>query len=232
MVHPKADMKILSYNIHRCSQEKIDYVLSRGADIMVLPECACPEQVTLPDGYAMTWQGDDATKWKGLGVIWKRTVRCRVADWYDDSHKYMIPLIIEDKWLLLAAWPTMLPTEKKSYPKILLDCLKAYSEPIKAMPTMITGDFNCYIGQGGVSKQTGTFEQCIAYMRELGLHSEYHERTQEEFGKESCFTYHHQFKEDMPFFLDYTFTNIPLFAYMIGGWERKVSDHNAQIIVI
>ena len=54
----------------------------------------------------------------------------------------------------------------------------------------------------------------------------------EEFGKESCHTYHHQFKEDMPFFLDYTFTNIPLFAYMIGGWERKVSDHNAQIIVI
>ena len=225
-------MKILSYNIHRCSQEKIDYVLSRGADIMVLPECACPEQVTLPDGYAMTWQGDDATKWKGLGVIWRRTVRCRVADWYDDSHKYMIPLIIEDKWLLLAAWPTMLPTEKKSYPQILLDSLKAYSEPIKAMPTMITGDFNCYIGQGGVSKQTGTFEQCIAYMRELGLHSEYHEYTQEELGKESCFTYHHQFKEDMPFFLDYTFTNIPLFAYMIGGWERKVSDHNAQIIVI
>lgn len=225
-------MKILSYNIHRCSQEKIDYVLSRGADIMVLPECACPEQVTLPDGYAMTWQGDDATKWKGLGVIWKRTVRCRDADWYDDSHKYMIPLIIEDKWLLLAAWPTMLPTEKKSYPQILLDCLKAYSHYIKAMPTMITGDFNCYIGQGGVSKQTGTFEQCIAYMRELRLHSEYHERTQEEFGKESCFTYHHQFKEDMPFFLDYTFTNIPLFAYMIGGWEWKVSDHNAQIIVI
>lgn len=225
-------MKILSYNIHRCSQEKIDYVLSRGADIMVLPECACPEQVTLPDGYAMTWQGDDATKWKGLGVIWKRTVRCRVADWYEDSHKYMIPLIIEDKWLLLAAWPTMLPTEKKSYPQILLDCLKAYSHYIKAMPTMITGDFNCYIGQGGVSKQTGTFEQCIACMRELRLHSEYHERTQEEFGKESCFTYHHQFKEDMPFFLDYTFTNIPLFAYMIGGWERKVSDHNAQIIVI
>ena len=199
---------------------------------MVLPECACPEQVTLPDGYAMTCQGDDVTRGKGLGVIWGRTVRCRVADWYDESHKYMIPLIIEDKLLLLAAWPTMLPTEKKSYPQILLDCLKAYSEHIKAMPTMITGYFNCYIGQGRVSKQTGTFEQCIAYMRELGLHSEYHERTHEEFGKESCHTYRHQFKEDKPFFLDYTFTNIPLFAYMIGGWERKVSDHNAQIIVI
>ena len=144
----------------------------------------------------------------------------------------MIPLIVDGKWLLLASWPTIVPGIKKTYPQILLECMKAYSEHIKEMSTMITGDFNCYIGQGGVSKQTGTFDQCIAYMRELGLHSEYHERTQEEFGKESCFTYHHRFKEDMPFFLDYTFTNITLFAYMIGGWERKVSDHNAQIIVI
>ena len=225
-------MKILSYNIHRCNQEKIDSILQRGADIMVLPECAYQEQVTLPDGYAMTWHGDDATKWKGLGVIWRRTVDCRVADWYDASHKYMIPLIVDGKWLLLASWPTIVPGIKKTYPQILLECLKAYSEHIKEMPTMITGDFNCYIGQGGVSKQTGTFEQCIEYMQELGLRSEYHERTHEEFGNETSCTYHHQFKDDMPFFIDFTFTNIPLFAYMIGGWERNMSDHNPQIIVI
>ena len=197
---------------------------------MVLPECACPDQVSLPDGYEMTWAGD--TEFKGLGVIWKSTVKCSVAPWADDEHKYMIPLIVDGKWLLLSAWPTIVPGIKKTYPQILLERLKAYSEHIKEMPTMITGDFNCYIGQGGVSKQTGTFEQCIEYMRELGLRSEYHERTQEEFGKETSCTYHHQFKDDMPFFIDFTFTNIPLFAYMIGGWERNMSDHNPQIIVI
>ena len=223
-------MKILAYNIHRCNQEKIDSILKRGADIMVLPECVCPDQVSLPDGYEMTWAGD--TDFKGLGVIWKSTVKCSVALWADDEHKYMIPLIVDGKWLLLAAWPTIVPGIKKTYPQILLECLKAYSEHIKEMPTMITGDFNCYIGQGGVSKQTGTFEQCIEYMHELGLHSEYHERTHEEIGKESTCTYHHQFKDDMPFFIDFTFTNIPLFAYMVGGWERNLSDHKPQIIVI
>ena len=86
----------------------------------------------------------------------------------------MIPLIVNDKWLLLAAWPTIIPDIKKTYPQILLECLKAYSDHIKEMPTMITGDFNCYIGQGGVSKQTGTFEQCIDYMQGLGLRSDYH----------------------------------------------------------
>ena len=107
-------MKILTYNIHRCNQEKIDSILQRGADIMVLPECAYQEQVTLPDGYAMTWHGDDAAKWKGLGVIWRRSVDCRVAEWYDASHKYMIPLIVDGKWLLLAAWPTIEPGIKKT----------------------------------------------------------------------------------------------------------------------
>ena len=100
------------------------------------------------------------------------------------------------------------------------------------MPTIITGDFNCYIGQSGVSKQTGTFEQCLDYMQGFGLRSEYHKRTREEFGKESSCTYHHQFKDDMPFFIDVTFTNIPLCAYMIGSGERNISDQNPQIIVI
>ena len=223
-------MKILSYNIHRCNQEKIDNILPRGADIMVLPECACPDQVCLPEGYEMTWVG--IYDFKGLGVIWKSSVKCEVAPWADAEHKYMIPLIVDDKWLLLAAWPTIVPDIKKTYPQILLECLKAYSDHIKEMPTIITGDFNCYIGQSGVSKQTGTFEQCIDYMQGFGLRSEYHKRTREEFGKESSCTYHHQFKDDMPFFIDFTFTNIPLFAYMIGSWERNISDHNPQIIVI
>ena len=33
-------------------------------------------------------------------------------------------------------------------------------------------------------------------------------------------------------FVVYLILNVRLFAYMIGGWERKVSDHNAQIILI
>ena len=75
----------------------------------------------------------------------------------------MLPLIVDGKWLLLASWPTIVPGIKKTYPQILLECLKVYSEHIKEMPTMITGDFNCYIGQGGVSKQTGTEAPCDSY---------------------------------------------------------------------
>ena len=47
----------------------------------------------------------------------------------------------------------------------------------------------------------------------------------EEFGKESRATYYHQFKENMPFFIDYAFTNIQTFAFEIGKWNKSESDH-------
>ena len=50
-------MKILSYNIHHCSQAKIDTVLSKGADILVLPEFACLVLVNVLKDYEMIWLG-------------------------------------------------------------------------------------------------------------------------------------------------------------------------------
>ena len=50
-------MKILSYNIHHCSQEKIDKVLSYDADINVIPELSNPTHIHIPDSYEIVWQG-------------------------------------------------------------------------------------------------------------------------------------------------------------------------------
>ena len=70
--------------------------------------------------------------------------------------------------------------EKKSYPQILFDALKNYEQYIRKFPRLICGDFNCYVGQSGVSETTGTFEQCIDFLKDHNLYSLYHERTGEE----------------------------------------------------
>ena len=62
-------MRILSYNIHRFSQEKLEKVLRFEADMYILPELAHPSMARLPKGYSMEWVGD--IDFKGLGVIWK-----------------------------------------------------------------------------------------------------------------------------------------------------------------
>ena len=62
-------MKIISYNISRFSQEKLDHILSNIADIYILPELACSQMASLPEGYKMEWMGD--IDFKGLGIVWK-----------------------------------------------------------------------------------------------------------------------------------------------------------------
>lgn len=61
---------------------------------------------------------------------------------------------------------------------------------------MVVGDFNCYIGQSGVRKSTGTFGDCITEMESHGLRSLYHEQTGENFGTESTPTFYWQFNPD------------------------------------
>ena len=48
-------MKILSYNINRFTQEKLDKILQFNYDVNILPEIASPAQVRLPKEYSMEW---------------------------------------------------------------------------------------------------------------------------------------------------------------------------------
>lgn len=223
-------MKILSYNIHHSSQEKIDKILSYDADINVIPELACPNLTKLPNHYDQVWQG--VYEKKGLGVFWKNTVKCETPHWWNEEHKYIRPLIVDNSWLLIAAWPTVHEGDNKVYPQILLEALREYEPYLKQYPTLITGDFNCFIGQSGANPQTGRLEDIVAFLAKYDIVSLYHCRTGENFGEESRCTYHHMFNEGSRFFLDYTFTNLPVFAYeLTANWDR-MSDHHPQMIVL
>lgn len=90
---------------------------------------------------------------------------------------------------------------------------------------------NCYKGQSGETKQYST-EVIFDFLKSLGYASVYHTQTGEALGKESTATYYHHFKENSPFFIDYTFTNINVKSYRIMEWDREVSDHVAQVIEI
>ncbi|MBR4219302.1 MAG: endonuclease/exonuclease/phosphatase family protein [Bacteroidales bacterium] len=223
-------MKILAYNIHHSSPKKINQIFARGADIYVLPEIASPQSNHIPDTFLQIWEG--VYENKGLGIVYKTNIDCVLPSWYNKQHKYIIPLIIDNNWLLIAAWPTVHDGDNKTYPQILMDALIEYKEFLQTYPTLITGDFNCFIGQSGVNQQTGRFEDIIAFLEQFNIKSLYHTRTGEKFGSESQCTYHHMFSENSRFFLDYTFSNIPCFAYELEKQWNQMSDHHPQMIVI
>lgn len=222
-------MKIIAYNIHLSTQEKIDKILSCQAEVYILPEVACPSQVRLPEGFRMEWMGDYSHK--GLGVIWKSSLKGEIPEWFNPTHQYFLPVVI-DGVLILAAWPTTTQQNiPKKYPQIAIEAIREYAQYLKEYPCVITGDMNCYKGQAGESKEY-SIQVIIDYLGTLGFHSAYHKSTGEKLGKETAATYHHQFKEDSTFFIDYTFANMPLKSYRLGEWDRNVSDHVPQIVEI
>jgi len=226
-------MKIISYNTYKCSQSKIDHILAMGGDLYILPECSNQKHITLPEGYDMLWCGDDDLTEKGLGVIWNTRLTVQVIPEYRKI-KHLLPLIVNGAGFpkfILASWPTVWK-EKKTYPQLLLEALKEYSFYLDRFPSMVIGDFNCYVGQSGVKKSTGTFEDCIAEMESHCLRSMYHELTGESFGTETTPTFYWQFNQEKPFFLDYSFSSIEPKTFAIGEWEREISDHRPLLIEI
>lgn len=222
-------MKIISYNISRFSQEKLDHILSNKADIYILPELASPQMVSLPEGYKIEWIGD--VEFKGLGIVWRKEFKAEKPKWFKPIHQYFLPLLVKDR-LIMAAWPTTTEQNKpKRYPQIALEALIDYAPYIKAHSTVIIGDMNCYKGQSGETKKY-SIQAIITLMEEWGFKSAYHHKTGEELGKETMATYHHLFNEESIFFLDYAFTNIPIKDFQLFEWDREISDHVGQLIEI
>lgn len=218
-------MLILSYNINRFSQEKLDKVLQMEADVYILPELANQSLVRLPADYNMEWMGD--LDFKGLGVIWKSGMKAEIPQWFNPSHEYFLPLLI-DGILVIAAWPTKTERNKpKSYPQIAMEAICKYAPFFKRHPVIISGDMNCYKGQSGETKRSG-ISSIADFLSSHGLVSVYHQQTGEALGEESTATYYHQFKTNLPFFLDYTFANTPVKGYQLMEWDAEVSDHIAQ----
>ena len=104
-------MKILSYNISSCTQQKLDELFKQNADVYVIPEMA--RDVKIPNGYFMKWAGKYSSK--GLGIIFNNAY---VPDCYDESLPYAIPLRYEDLFIL-AFWPTKID-KNESYSHIAI----------------------------------------------------------------------------------------------------------------
>lgn len=220
-------MKLLSYNINRSTQEKIDKIMQFNADVFILPEVACPSQVKVPEGYRMEWMGN--YDFKGLGVIWKSGMKAEIPQWYNPCHQYFLPIIIENK-LIMAAWPTRTDDNApKDYPQIAMETLQEYAPYLKKFPAVISGDMNCYKGQAGETKQY-SIETIFSFLEGMGYVSAYHQKTGELLGKESRATYYHRFNENSPFFLDYTFSKVAFKSYALCEWNKEISDHVAQMI--
>ncbi len=220
-------MKVLSYNISWFKQEKVDWALAHtDVDAFVLPECANESKTNIPNGYSFYWMGNYDNK--GLGVIVNNKRKHIIPSWYNKTLSYAIPILIEDEYLLLAVWPTVVKGKtSNSYIDLLLDILEYYKQYIEQYKTIIIGDYNVISTpnklQGNKQHSTDIFD----WMKQHHLQSAHHATLKEEYGKESSPSYYHQYRENSKFFIDYAFTNAEIVDYKLFRWDEtnRMSDH-------
>lgn len=221
-------MKIISYNIHHCSQAKVDKLLATDADVFIVPELSSKAHIRLPMGYDMFWFGDKRYDKKGLGVIFNIKHNCKISDYFNSVYEFILPIKCDDI-IILAIWPTKTANNKtKSYQQIAIEALQEYLKYFGDNKILICGDFNCYVGQPGKH----SIEDIFGLLKSYDIYSIYHSMYNEQLGKETSSTFYFRFDISKLFFIDYAFSNFKIEHFEIAKWDRSISDHRALIIQI
>ena len=220
-------MKIISYNINSCNQNKVDQLFEQNADVYVVPEIACQDKIKIPDEYEMKWNSKYPTK--GLGIIWRKG-KGSFPEWYDDKLTYAIPLVF-DNVLIIGFWPTKID-QNKTYTQIAKEIIEKYSEHFKDFEQcIITGDYNLY-HKNDKSDKAADILEINKLLNSHGLTSVYHKQTGQDFGSETQKTYYHLRDINNPFFLDYTYSKKEIQKYELLPWDKDFSDHVCQVIEV
>lgn len=226
-------MKVIIYNMYVSKQWKVNKLLEEQADFYIVPELGNENNVSIPEGWEMKWFGDESfCDWKGLGVIWNTKHKCVIPEWWNPAHKFILPVVMDDEYLMLAMWPTVRKEyEVHSYPVIAWNAISEYEPYISQYKTVIAGDFNCYVGQSGERKKDANIHSITEWLDSRGFVSAYHKTSGEQLDEESRTTLFFK-NQTRNFFIDYTFTNIDKFSFRLIDWGREFSDHCGQELQI
>ena len=233
-------MKILIWNCKQGFHAKIERVAALRPDIAIIPECSNP--VALPSSVrpellptTFKWFGKNATK--GLSVVSFTDLRLTVADIWDETIEWVVPLQVHGSYEfnLLAVWAMIDPEGTNSYIGRIHRALDRYQSFIASRDTVVAGDFNSSSIWDGLRKH-GNHSQAVERLAACDLVSSYHAYFGEQQGQETrptFYLYHHKHR---PFHIDFCFlprTWLPrLCAVDVGRYEewRHLSDHCPLVI--
>lgn len=173
-----------------------------------------------------------------MGVVVRKGLAAKVVEASLQLLNYCIPLMVGD-CPIVAMWPTRYGnTMKTAYPKILTGNLLEIEPLLGHHPTIIAGDMNCYVGQGGRDKGRGMVA-INEWLNKRGLISAYHSTTGETLGNESQATLNFLYKGTSFFHIDYAYTNAKVKTFHMAKWADNdwkgapiKSDHTPLMIEI
>lgn len=198
------------------------------ADICIAPEALEAHATALGDAYSVHWHGDEGQR--GLLIAAKRDWRIDVVQAAPQRHMILTTLTGPEASLsVVGVWAMR---GLKGYAGAVIDGLDTVLPLTAASPNVfVAGDFNASPVFDASSPPALRFAEISGRLQDAGLVSLWHDRAGEAFGTESCATYHHQWKREQPFHIDFAFASKALATrcrhFEIGKFDPwcQSSDH-------
>ncbi len=221
-------------------RKKADLILAYQPDILIVPECECPEKLVFAAGTPkptdVVWFGKN--KHKGLGIFSYGDHRFKVFDDHDADLQTIIPIAVtggEFEFNLFAIWANNPSDPDGQYVTQVWKAIHHYDKLLTAKPAILTGDFNSN-SIWDRPRRVGNHSNVVQYLEERGIVSTYHLHHRQIQGEEQHPTFYLYRHKDKPYHLDYCFVSETI-AWQIGSVEigehdvwTKYSDHMPVII--
>lgn len=235
-------MKIIAWNCNMAYRKKAAAILSHQPDIVVVPECECPENLVF--GFD-TLQPNDGlwfgrNKNKGLGIFSYSDWRFKVLAEHKEKFRMIVPIEVSnenERFILFAVWANNPDDKDGQYVTQVWKAINHYKKLFRDAPIILAGDFNSNTIWDR-KRRIGNHSDVVTFLEKRNIHSAYHSYHQMVQGKEvhpTHFLYRHL---DKPYHLDYCFISSPWFEQIaeveIGSYSNwcAYSDHMPVMVTI
>ena len=132
-------------------RKKADMILAYKPDILIVPECECPEKLSFETGTQkpkdIVWFG--ANQNKGLAIFSYSDYKFKVLDNHNDDLKMIIPIAVTNgnfNFNLFAIWANNPNDPDGQYVTQVWKAIHHYDTAITSSQTILIGDFNSKTG--------------------------------------------------------------------------------------
>jgi exodeoxyribonuclease III len=204
-------MKIITWNCNMAFRKKAEAISSYSPDILVVPECECPERLLFdlytPKPKQMLWFGENQNK--GLGIFSYTNFQFKKLDLHNPELKTIVPLEVTNgkfSFILFAIWANNPADKGFQYVGQIWKALKHYKTLLKNNHVVLIGDFNSNT-IWDKPRREGNHSTVVQHLKELNIHSCYHQYFKSEQGKEKHSTLFMYRKKNMGYHIDYCFAS-------------------------
>lgn len=221
-------------------RKKASVISVCSPDILAVPECECPEKLlfdsSTPKPKQVLWFGENQNK--GLGIFSYSDFTFKLLDVHNPEIKTIVPLEVSNKkfsFILFAIWANNPADKGFQYVGQIWKALEHYKTLMHTKKVILIGDFNSNT-IWDKPKREGNHSTVVKHLKELNIHSCYHQHFNAEQGKEKHHTLYMYRKKDKGYHIDYCFASKffsdRLKSVTVGNHKNwnEYSDHTPLII--